>query len=228
MLPTSKICTRLLRKDIMPPCAVWVWQLVGSVQTQSQGGAYDYGCCSPLLLLLAACATTHAQDAPPTPTPLPENPETGCLYFANLVNIMERAMSGEAEPPEHPPANYVRYYRDTHFADEPQLYGAADVLFSHLAASGITATYNNVGRKDAWAAVAAARHIDRLCGAAGYYQASASPDVIVEYVCSWGGKLFAAAHSVKNAPSLRSRAFPECTSTSATSHEHQRGELHTH
>ena len=130
----------------------------------------------PLLFLIPACTALHAQN----PTPTPDSPETGCLYYANLVDHLELRMAGLAEPWEHPPIAYIRWFRDVHFADNSRLKYAAETLHNQLFLAerqGAFLPFNP------WQAVSAARQIDRLCAANGHRIATNSPDVIVEYTC---------------------------------------------
>ena len=149
----------------------------------------------------------------PTPTAPPPGPETGCTYYANLVDIVAGAMTG-GDPPEHSLASYIAYYRDTHFTDDPQLGGAAEVLYRHLAAK-----HSRFYDRDAYAAATAARFIDRRCGAAGYKQATSYPSSLVEYDCATGA-LFAAVHENKQNPLLQHAAMPKCSHSHLEHHQH--------
>lgn len=132
----------------------------------------------PLLFLLPACTALHAQNT--TPTPTPDSPEIGCRYYANLVDHLDLRMAGLAEPWEHAPIDYIRWFRDVHFANEPRLKAAAETLYTQLYRAerqGAFLPFNP------WQAVSAARQIDRLCSASDYGVAASLPDVIVEYTC---------------------------------------------
>ena len=175
------------------------------------------------ILFLAACATTFAQDSTPRPTPepLPETPETGCLYFKNLVNNLTWAAKGQGEWPEHPSRAYIAHYRDVYFADEPELYGAAEVLFQQVATNDPLSSRYNWYERDSWAAVTAARHIARFCLAAGYEYPMLSTDIIVELSCANGAK-FARVHKYKDGgnPMLARYARPHCNGDRPETHTH--------
>lgn len=149
----------------------------------------------PLLLLLSACAISHAQDStspavPPTMTPEEEKVFMGCIGFYFLISDLDEELAGGQSSRREHPVDHLARLRDVNFAKEPRMKAAADALHDYLWRKMTLLPNSFQARLDPWKAVTAARQIDRLCHAKDYGLSGPSPDVIVEYACAGIGQRF--------------------------------------